>query len=74
MTVDDHSPRTSPLVERNIDLIEKQFEEDPSKILVAVQLTDDQEAHLAHGLHAAVRRRLIPLPVIADLISRYNNR
>lgn len=57
------------LVHRNIDHITQIFEEDPSKILVSVQIEEDQIEHLKSGLHGR-SRRLIPLPVLARLLKK----
>jgi hypothetical protein len=61
------------IVGRNETVIRDQFEADPSKILVAVQLEDDQIEHLNSGLMKR-SRRLVPLPLLAELIARYNSR
>lgn len=57
------------LVRRNIDHITQIFEEDPSKILVSVQIEEDQVEHLKSGLQGR-SRRLIPLPVLARLLKK----
>lgn len=59
---------------RNIELVREQFEKDPSKILVSVQLEDDQIRHVESGFTQHVRRRFIPLTVLAELIEEYNSR
>lgn len=61
------------IVTRNEEALRAQFEEDPSKILVAVQLEDDQIEHLNSGLMKR-SRRLVPLPLLAELIARLNAR
>lgn len=57
------------LVRRNIDHVTRVFEEDPSKILVSVQIEADQVEHLQSGLQGR-SRRLIPLPVLARLLKK----
>jgi len=57
------------LVRRNIDDVTQVFEEDPSKILVSIQIEDDQVEHLRTGLQGR-SRRLIPLPVLARLLKK----
>jgi hypothetical protein len=61
------------IVTRNEEVIRTQFEDDPSKILVAVQLEEDQIEHLNSGLMKR-SRRLVPLPLLAELIARLNAR
>lgn len=61
-------PKLGALVDRNTEVITKLFDEDPSKILVAVQTEEDQIAYLQSGLTKR-SRRLIPLTVFARLVS-----
>lgn len=60
------------LVERNISTVKEVFEKDPGKILVSVQIEEDQIEHLAKGLTGR-SRRLIPLPLLAELIQKLNS-
>lgn len=60
------------IVGRNIQDIELQFQEDPSKILVSVQLEDEQIAHLNSGLTKR-HRRLVPLTTLAEFIKQLNS-
>jgi hypothetical protein len=60
------------LVERNVKTINDVFTEDPNKILVSVQIEEDQIDHLAQGLTGR-SRRLIPLPLFAELIRKLNS-
>lgn len=60
------------IVGRNIRDVEKQFEEDPSKILVSVQLEDEQIEHLNSGLRKR-SRRLIPLTTLASFLKKLNS-
>jgi len=60
------------LVDRNIRTIRDVFEEDPNKILVSVQIEEDQIDHLEKGLTGR-SRRLIPLPLLAELVKKINS-
>ena len=55
------------LKERNEKVVQKLFNEDPGKILVSIQIEEDQIEHLASGLTGR-SRRLIPLPFFIKLI------
>jgi hypothetical protein len=57
------------IVKRNIDDVTRLFDEDPTKILVSVQLEADQVDHLKSGLSGR-SRRLLPLPVFARLLKK----
>ena len=59
---------------RNVELVRDQFGKDPSKILVSIQLEDDQIRHVESGFTQHVRRRFIPLTVLAELIEELNSR
>jgi len=60
------------IVGRNVRDVGKQFEEDPSKILVSVQLEDEQIEHLNSGLRKR-SRRLIPITTLAAFIKKLNS-
>jgi hypothetical protein len=60
------------LVDRNIRTIRDVFEEDPNKILVSVQIEEDQIDHLENGLTGR-SRRLIPLLLLAELVKKINS-
>ena len=55
------------IVGRNVKDVETQFAEDPSKILVSVQLEKEQIEHLGSGLGKR-HRRLIPLTTLAKML------
>ena len=59
------------LVTRNEKDVYTSFKEDPNKILVSVQINDEQKEHLTSGLNRR-SRRLIPLPLLAKMIKEYN--
>ena len=71
---DQSESKHVPIVERNVSELMKQFNRNPDAILVSIQFAEDQEAHLASGLQAHVRRRMVPLPVLAALIEQLNSR
>ena len=60
------------LVDRNVQTVQGVFEEDPGRILVSVQIEEDQIDHLSKGLSGR-SRRLIPLPVFAKLVAKLCN-
>jgi hypothetical protein len=59
------------IIGRNIEDVQAVFDDDPSKILVSVQLEEDQIEHLGSGLRKR-NRRLIPLTVLARFIHQLN--
>lgn len=56
------------LIDRNVKAIREQIQDDPTKVLVSVQLENDQIDHLVNGLTKR-SRRLIPLTVLVRLIA-----
>lgn len=68
------NPTGYKFANRNIGLVQEQFSKDPNKILVSVQLEDDQIKHVASGFTQHVRRRFIPLTVLAELIKELNSK
>lgn len=57
------------LIDRNVKTVSDVFSDDPAKVLVSVQIEEDQIEHLAKGLSGR-SRRLIPLPVLAKLLQK----
>jgi len=64
-----HSDAFDALIERNVVTVEEVFQEDPTRILVSVQIEEDQIDHLSRGLSGR-SRRLIPLPVFVKLVAQ----
>lgn len=66
--MDSEKPKGySGLVRRNVTEVRRQFDEDPSKVLVSVQLETEQIDHLGSGLNKR-HRRLIPLTLLAEMV------
>jgi len=59
------------LVSRNTKDVYEAFQKDPDKILVSVQLVDEQIEHLGSGLNKRPRR-LIPLTLLARMLKEYD--
>lgn len=68
MSTDDRPRGHDGLVGRNVLDVRRQFDEDPSKVLVSVQLEVEQREHLGSGLGKR-HRRLIPLTLLAEMLS-----
>lgn len=60
------------LVARNVETVTQVFEEDPNRVLVSIQIEEDQIDHLSKGLSGR-SRRLVPLPFFAKLIQKLNS-
>lgn len=63
----------SELIGRNVRAVVETFNKDPYKILVSVQLANEQVEHLTSGLTRR-SRRLIPLPTFVTLIDSLLNK